>query len=295
MKILITIPHYYEPVQNPIHGSGSRRPEQKIRALSECIASLHRNFGHLQQQIQLASRQAIPVNRMNTHDITIIVCTTQERHLLSQLPIPKGLWVHRVTNAEPALVGFECRSVLGENLGGYDYYGYMEDDLILDDSLFFQKLEWLNRAFGNGVLVQPNRFEISTIGGVLKVYIDGDLRPDITGPYRSKDSPRFLKTHFGGKEVVFEHTLNPHSGSYFLNREQMTIWSNQPHFYDRDTSFIGPLESAATLGVLKTFPIYKPVSQMASFLEIRHYGTAFLSLIGKKVKPWNPQNKGSIQ
>jgi hypothetical protein len=63
----------------------------------------------------------------------------------------------------------------------------------------------------------------------------------------------------------------------------MEYWANQPHFLDRDTRFIGPLESAATLGIMKTFRIYKPAPEHANFLEIQHFGSDFLSLIGSQV------------
>jgi hypothetical protein len=41
-----------------------------------------------------------------------------------------------------------------------------------------------------------------------------------------------------------------------------------------DCSFISPLESAATLGLLKTFSIYKPALPM-HHLEIEHLDTKF--------------------
>ena len=64
----------------------------------------------------------------------------------------------------------------------------------------------------------------------------------------------------------------------------MKHWASQPDFLDRDTSFIGPLESAATLGIMRNFKVYKPVSAYANFLEIQHFGSNFLKLIGNKVR-----------
>jgi hypothetical protein len=59
----------------------------------------------------------------------------------------------------------------------------------------------------------------------------------------------------------------------------MDSWAAKPYFLDRDTSFVGPLESAATLGVMKTFRVYKPAPETGAFLEIEHPGTRFLGLI----------------
>jgi hypothetical protein len=84
--------------------------------------------------------------------------------------------------------------------------------------------------------------------------------------------------------VSFKRPLNPHSGCFFLNAEQMEYWAKQPYFLDRDCGFIGPLESAASLGIMKTFKIYKPTASHANFLEIQHFGSGFINLIGRQVK-----------
>ena len=47
---------------------------------------------------------------------------------------------------------------------------------------------------------------------------------------------------------------------------------------DEDASFVSPLESAATLGIAKTFRLYKPVMAMGSWLELQHWGRSFHSL-----------------
>ena len=48
-------------------------------------------------------------------------------------------------------------------------------------------------------------------------------------------------------------------------------------------SWVSPLESAATLGIAKTFRMFKPVMAQASWLEIQHWGTSFHCLLGDKV------------
>ena len=46
---------------------------------------------------------------------------------------------------------------------------------------------------------------------------------------------------------------------------------------------MSPLESAATLGIAKTFRLFKPVMAQASWLEIQHWGTSFHCLLGENV------------
>jgi hypothetical protein len=48
--------------------------------------------------------------------------------------------------------------------------------------------------------------------------------------------------------------------------------------------FIGPLESAACLGIMRTFRVYKPTGEHTRFLKIMHAGTAFAGLLGKTIR-----------
>jgi hypothetical protein len=49
-------------------------------------------------------------------------------------------------------------------------------------------------------------------------------------------------------------------------------------FLDRSERFAGPLESAATYGIMRTFEIYKPARENASFLEVRHLDNRYLGV-----------------
>ena len=76
----------------------------------------------------------------------VVVCTVKDMHLLGELPVPAGSFHHHLTEADPTLLGYECHAVMRERLGAYDYYCYLEDDLILHDPLFFMKLNWFNQV-----------------------------------------------------------------------------------------------------------------------------------------------------
>ncbi|MCS6975438.1 MAG: hypothetical protein NZM31_00330 [Gemmatales bacterium] len=285
MRILFAIPHYFDPSGDAKHGSVSPNRQPRIQALSACIASLHQTFGRGQWSIHIARRLAESVPRSATNDIEIVICTTGDRHLLSELPIPGHLYVHYPTRAEPTLLGFECHAVLRDRLGLFDYFCYLEDDLILRDPLFFVKLGWFLRQVGTQNVLQPNRCELSVPGPCHKLYVDGDLAAHVLRPYRNVQQGKEFTGRVMGLPIRFVPAGNPHAGCFFLNAEQMTHWVRQPHFLDRDTSFIGPLESAATLGLLKTFRVYKPAPENAGFLEVQHFGGRFMSLIGKSIAP----------
>lgn len=283
MKILITIPHYYNESKQSIHGSG-KSPQPRMKALSACLFNIYSLFSLAQYMLDIRDKKAVKVNNDYTHSIDVIICTTGDKHLLNQANIPNNFYAHHKSKLEnPKYLGFECQKILKGNLDKYDYYCFMEDDLIIQDSYFFEKIKWFNNSADILNVLQPNRYEVSTCDRVLKSYVDGDINPRITEQYQDiKEIPELSK-EFLGQNITFQSPLNPHSGCFFLTQKQMEHWANQPHFLDMDVSFISPLESSATLGLMKTFKVYKPAPQNANFLEIQHYGNSFLSLIGNRV------------
>jgi len=46
------------------------------------------------------------------------------------------------------------------------------------------------------------------------------------------------------------------------------------------------------LGIMRSFRVYKPAAADASFLEIQHFGTTFLSLIGNQISLLERQVQG---
>ncbi|NJL60609.1 MAG: calcium-binding protein [Methylacidiphilales bacterium] len=283
MRILCTIPHFFQPHDKGKHASQGKNPQPRIQALTQSITNLRQLFGQSQTIIDIGHKLALPANQTKDSQLDIIICTTQDYHLLDQLSVPSHFYHHYPTQVEPLLLGFECQAVLRDYLGKYDYYCFLEDDLIIQDPWFFIKLNWFTQQTSNLNLLQPNRYEISSHAAVNKAYVDGDLLPRVTAPFQNVQEQPELKGKIMGIPITFCRALNPHSGCYFLNARQMNYWTKQEHFLERDSSFISPLESAATLGIMKTFKIYKTVPQQANFLEIQHFGTNFLSLIGKQV------------
>jgi hypothetical protein len=280
MRVLLTIPHYYTASAVPStmsHGSQRAAPTARIRALDVCIASLHETFGTHQGMFNLSDNLVLRFNRPSAMEVDIVVCVHEDKHQLSPLQIPSSLYRRHQVSVPPIQIGFECHDVLQSNLGNYDYYGYLEDDIHLTDPLFFTKLAWFNQLAGNECLLQPQRFEASIMHPIHKLYVDCKLiDPSISGRFQDRfDRPR-LEFDALGRRMVFERIDNPHSGCFFLNAAQMEHWAKQPWFLDRDIGFWGPLESAATLGITRTFRVYKPAKENASFLEVRHLDNRYL-------------------
>lgn len=281
MKILVTIPHYYCP-DNANHGSGSSNPTPRIEALNECLLHLTALLGNSQFTLNIKDKISTPADLQYSNIIDIVICTANDKHLLDSLKYKPFTHINAKLE-NPKLLGFECHKVLKQNINKYDYYCFMEDDLIINDSLFFEKLNWFNKISDITTLLQPNRYEISSRGRILKLYIDGDIKYRATKNLQNVNINTYLQTQYLDKRILFKKPLNPHSGCFFLTNEQMLYWISKDYFLNYDTSFISPLESAATLGISKTFNLYKPETQNACFFEIQHFSDAFLLKIARKI------------
>jgi len=280
MRLLITIPHYWHAASEQgqrRHGATSGDVEFRRRAFRQCLLSLHRHFGSAQYVMQLASGRTRPANTRLKTLLHVVVCTTGGRHLLDGSGVAPEFYHHHATRAEPMRLGFECHKVLRDRWGNYDYYGYLEDDLIVHDPSLFLKLNWFQGFAGPDTLLLPNRYEGGTEPLVNKAYVDGDLPEHVTAGFQDVHDRPEITGAWLDVPVIFRRPLNPHSGCFFLTGEQLAHWMKQPYFLDGETSFVGPLESAATLGIQRTFRIYKPAVENGSFLEIEHFGSRFLS------------------
>lgn len=276
MRILFTIPHYYNPHGGGAYGSLKPDPAPRRNALTGMVFALHSNFGTRQG---LMGRPIATSNSFQSGIVEVAICTTAGQHLLDQLSLPPDLFRHQATQAAPEYLGYECHALLREGLGNYDYYCYLEDDLLLADPLFFHKLEWFNRLAGDEAALQPNRFELALDQRWHKLYIDGNLaQPAISERLQDVCDRRVITAESLGVEVRFQRVNNPHSGCFFLNSRQMARWAEQPDFLRRESAFAGPLESAATLGLMRHFRVYKPARENAGFLEIRHLDNRYLGV-----------------
>lgn len=281
MKLLFAIPHYYNPINRGSRGYGahSGRDELRLQAVRTCLQSIQQLFGRPQCVIDIARRTTTPANQVTATVADVVLCTTGSAHLLDRLELSRQYYTPCPTTAEPLLLGFACHAALRDRLGAYDFYCYLEDDLVLRDPWFFVKLRWFVNNVGPDSVLMPNRYEIGHEQIVHKAYVDGPLKEKATAAYQDiADRPEIIGEVLG-QRVRFARPLNPHSGCFFLTAEQFTRWTTSGHFLDGATSFIGPLESAATLGVMRTFRVYKPTMPTGAFLEIEHFVPAFLPLI----------------
>jgi hypothetical protein len=272
MRILITMPHFHKGSEQAAVNRSTQAGahQERLRALIAAIAGLHQALGGSTYGLDHGRRTAWPMTQQAPHALDIILVTTGESHLAAELAPLRRMFRHHPTDAEPQMLGFECHKLLREARGAYDYYGYVEDDIVLTDPLFLRKRRLFDERFGPGALLQPNRYEATPLPPVTKLYVDYRLAPQVTARYQDiTDQPR-LEMPFLDDVIAFERTSYPSAGCFFLNDAQLGAWSESRHFLDGDVSYLSPLDSAVTLSVMKTFRVYKPVLDQAWFLEVLH-------------------------
>jgi hypothetical protein len=281
MRILLAIVHYWDPEGDGYHQSLRPNPAPRIAALQDQLLALRR-LGLRRSYLHMGDRCAYPADEAVRHQIDVRIITDGAHHVLDQLdPAYAGLFEEVPTQPSTGrMLGFEAQHYLASQLDAeYDLYGYFEDDLVIRDPFFFRKMHWFHRMMGDDAVLLPQRLELVGAPSVVdRFYIDGPLASEDLEALNLLNGP-VVVVPFLEEQMVFESPRNPHAGCFVLTQAQLRHWSSQPHWLDRDCSFISPLESAATLGLIKTFRLYKPALEYASWLEVQHWGTSFHSLL----------------
>ncbi len=283
-RFLFTIPHYFSPPQGgKWHGSQSGKANWRATVLRNTVLSLHQTFGASQCMMQLERRETEAANGSLRGEVTVVICTSPgEANLIEQSELHPSLYQQVACADPPNQLGYACHRVMQQRRGDADWFGYLEDDVLLQDSLFFQKLSWFSQLAGPAALLLPNRFEVSDGPHVHRAYVDGDLRAATAAPWQDRSVQAEISGNALGQSVRFLRPSNPHAGCFFLSRDQLAQWAQQAYFLDGSDAFIGPLESAATLGIMRTFRIYKPAIECAGFLEVQHQSQQFIGQLRPK-------------
>jgi hypothetical protein len=274
MRLLVTIPHFYRHTPGD-HGTyGSERDSQSVRiqSVARCIAALHQTFGPRQA---LYDKRSLACNAALAMTVDVVIVTTAADHLADHLP--SGMFRQLAVETDPRHLGFACQNLMRQRADGYDWFAYLEDDIEVTDPLLFVKLAWFIEQFGPSALLQPNRFEVVEGRIAAKLYVDGELKyPSTTGRFQDISVRPTLMAEAFGRPLHFDRAANPHSGCFFASAQQLGRMALSPLFGEPAQTFIGPLETAATMMIMRTFDVYKPALDSAAFLEGRHLGRRFL-------------------
>jgi hypothetical protein len=192
------------------------------------------------------------------------------RHVAAALPEHQRTRLQVFANDhvdDPLFLGFEAQEAFADRIDQFDWFLFLEDDLVLSDSLLLEKLAFFNQAAPTDAVLLPHRFEV---WHGRKVWIDRRSRRH---PGEDMTAGRLTELKIGGWR--FAEPTNPHAGFYALTQSQVRRWLATGRQWYKLCSFFGPLESAATGCLEECFRLYKPHPDNIDFLEIRHFGTKY--------------------
>ena len=290
MRILLTIAHFFRAEEGSNHSStDAYRRDQRAAAIRSVIDAWRGHYGPV-STINVWQKRFEPIVGV-ADQLDIIVLVNGDNHLLdAEYCRARGVRLYDAKLDNPRMLGFTAHKLFADARNGYDVFAFSEDDLRPTGGDMIPRILAFQDDYGWRRVLFPNRFEFNPRGPALKTYIDGILRPALLAPFEAAlPDERFLKGRQGASPLTFQRATNPHSGFFALTAEQLTHWIAQPQFGDQDCSFISPLESAATLGILKTFPIYKPFGRDMGWLEIEHLDTRFSGMNLPGRRPAAPQ------
>jgi hypothetical protein len=281
MKVLVIISHYFKSEVNGIYSSTNASLREIRKQTLEKVLLFWRSHYDENSIINIDKKKLV-INRSCVDQLDLVLLIHEDNHLIDDNIIKTyGLKIIKVKTDNPRMIPFAAQKVMAELSNSYEWFIYSEDDLAIHDSLLFHKLTLFQNKFGFTRLLQPNRFEINKSALRFKTYVDGDLKDGFIKPFLEKineQSNTLTLKDQGDFDINFLRALNPHSGFFALTAEQLKHWMAQKHFMDLDCSFVSPLESGATLGILKTFSIYKSTVPNLGYFEIEHLDKKFSNM-----------------
>jgi hypothetical protein len=244
-RVLAILPH----IVSREEAADPRRASTKIEKLRNTIDGLLTSFAHC--------------------ELTILVSTLPNRHVVDFLPDYQKDCVQLLQepNCDPMYVGFRVQDEFVKRVEDFDWFLFIEDDIVVHDSLLLEKLEKFNQYCGRpDAVLLPNRYEMWE---GRKTYID--LTIDVRIAWN-----RLSLIQIEG--IKYAECTNPHSAFYCLSQAQMKTWIQSGQSWKYQDVMVGPLESAATFCLLECFSLYKPHPANLYFLEVRHHDTKYSKL-----------------
>lgn len=274
MRVLITIPHVFAPQEGSLYSSCSadKRP-LKQRALREAtLVNLWRHSPSCWVHASLGKGKPVVTRELFSDqgvELHIRVFTAADATLSQSVAGQHShLEVIAVSGTAYSRIPQVASQHALEQASNFDMVGYMEDDLLIEDSEFFAKVAYLVAEAGPDYAFLPHRCE--SIPGKGDVILSGD--PDGGRPDLFWDTKEELRIPWPLGDRHFYRATNPHSGCYFLSRDQATTVCSywQSRNWQSPFQLSGPLEQAASGMLLPVLKVMKPTPSDYRFLMVRH-------------------------
>lgn len=277
MRLLVVTNHFFEAGggNEPTMYVSRIDPLARIAAVNAMLVSFHRHFGPRRHGADAAQR--LPDDKTPERVLDIVVLQVPGKGIMEHVGIDPSTYTLELWDGPAMQLGFETQRVLRDRLGHYDYYAVVEDDMVIHDPLFFDKLAWFEGEFGTQRLLHPLRYEMAQSGTPAMVSVWPKISVDDMRALgmRRDGQAASLAADWHGRRQSFRLPVNPQIGGYFVSDAQLRHWARTPWLYDRDAAFVGPLESAMSLSVCRAFDVYQPAEPDPFFLSIEHWGTRY--------------------
>ena len=288
LLVRVAIPHFCRIADDDGDGYGSSRADAAIFravALSRCLGgvlSLARAgeeeiLGIAEANILKTPKAAVSGQQAPGLVIDCHVFVCGDDYLADALKaFERRITVHHLSLDDPRRLPFEVRDFLlkDDAAGDADLSLYLEDDLVIQDHLYLDKLLWFCRKTNHQFALMPHRYELTGYHLTPRLFVDGPIDPEVL-PAHQKPAEKVASGCFSGAERIhFDVASNPHSGSFCCSARQRL------KMLDRgvaDQGFIGPLETVATFTLLEHFRVLKTCWENRDFLVLEHAHPSFLA------------------
>ena len=288
LLVRVAIPHFCRIADNDGDGYGSSRSNAAIFravALSRCLGgvlSLARGaeeeiLGIAEATVLKAPRAVVPGQEAAGLVIDCHVLVCGDDYFVDALKaFERRITVHRLSLDDPRRLPFAVRDFLlkDEAAGNADLSLYLEDDLVIQDRLYCDKLLWFLRRTNHQFALMPHRYELSGYQLMPRFFVDGPIDPEVLPDHQQPAEMVASGSFAGGERIGFDIASNPHSGSFScssLQRQRILAAGVA------EEGFVGPLETVATFTVLQHLPVMKPTWAQRDFLVLEHAHPSFLS------------------
>lgn len=287
--VRIAIPHFCKPSADEFIGYGSSRSDAAVYrglALSRCLGGILSLCRHPNEQIlSIHDAKVLPLPPPQYPDLqlraVVIDChvfVTGDEWLQPELQaFDRRITVHCMDLKDPSRLPHVARDFLlqDDSVGDADLSVYLEDDLVIQDRLYFDKLLYFYEQFGHEYVLMPHRYEVTADPRAPRFFVDGPIDPRVL-PAHQLEGVQTLSCDFdSSKGVQFSKASNPHSGSFAISAEQRRLIQELGVV---DDGFIGPLETVATYTALQHFQVFKPCWRHRDFLLVEHGHPSFLAV-----------------
>ncbi|WP_155724871.1 hypothetical protein [Prochlorococcus marinus] len=289
LRLRVVIPHFFrEGASEGIGGYGSGRRGNRLPrslALARCLGSvLGLNRAPEDWILNMAEQhlERTPVAKavgLSGVQVDLHLFVTGQDWLEDVVDVFAGrLQVHQLELEDPRQLPLRAARALIDHANPTDLSLYLEDDLVIQDSLYVDKQWWFTERTQHRFVLMPHRREPTVANAPQQLFVDGPIKAlgQESAVWASDEEEVASGQFWDGQQVIFVRALNPHSGSFCLSEQQLTQLRSLPW---PPAQFVGPLETAATGTVLNVYPVLKPSWSNRRFLMLEHSNPSFLSAL----------------